>query len=43
MLAQLAAEGSTPMSGSPELAARYVALEQAKWGKLIRDAGIKAE
>ena len=43
MLTQLAAEGSAPMSGSPEQVARYLAQEQAKWGKLIRDAGIKPE
>lgn len=43
MIAQLAAEGSTPMSGSPERAAAYLKAEQAEWGKLIRDAGIKLE
>ena len=43
MIAQLAAEGSTPMSGSPEQVARYIKAEQAEWGKLIRDAGIKLE
>ena len=43
MIAQLAAEGSTPMSGSPEQVTRYIKAEQAEWGKLIRDAGIKLE
>jgi tripartite-type tricarboxylate transporter receptor subunit TctC len=43
VLTQLAAEGSAPMSGTPDQAARYLAQEQAKWGKLIRDAGIKPE
>ena len=43
MIAQLAAEGSTPMSGSPEQVAKYIKAEQAEWGKLIRDAGIKLE
>ena len=43
MIAQLAAEGSTPMSGSPEEVAKYLKAEQAEWGKLIRDAGIKLE
>ncbi|MDB5928358.1 MAG: Tripartite tricarboxylate transporter family receptor [Polaromonas sp.] len=43
MLAQLAAEGSTPMRGSPAQAAAYIKAEQAEWGKLIRDAGIKLE
>ncbi len=43
MVAQLAAEGSTPMSGSPAQVASYLKAEQAEWGKLIRDAGIKLE
>ena len=43
MIAQLAAEGSTPMSGSPEQVAACIKAEQATWGKLIRDAGIKLE
>jgi tripartite-type tricarboxylate transporter receptor subunit TctC len=43
MVAQLAAEGSTPMSGSPAQVAAYLKAEQAGWGKLIREAGIKLE
>lgn len=43
MIAQLAAEGSTLMSGSPEQVVAYIKAEQAEWGKLIRDAGIKLE
>nr|WP_084389497.1 tripartite tricarboxylate transporter substrate binding protein [Polaromonas jejuensis] len=43
MLAQLAAEGSTPMSGNPAQVAAYIKAEQAGWGKLIREAGIKQE
>jgi tripartite-type tricarboxylate transporter receptor subunit TctC len=43
MVAQLAAEGSTPMQGNPEQVLKYVRAEQAEWGKLIRDAGIKLE
>jgi tripartite-type tricarboxylate transporter receptor subunit TctC len=43
MLAQLAAEGSTPMGGSPEQVAKYIETEQAAWGKLIREAGIKPD
>jgi len=34
--------GAEPMSGSPEAAAAYIKAEQDKWGKVIRDAGIKA-
>jgi tripartite-type tricarboxylate transporter receptor subunit TctC len=43
MLAQLAAEGSAPLSGDPAQVARYLKSEQAQWGKLIREAGIKLE
>jgi tripartite-type tricarboxylate transporter receptor subunit TctC len=43
MLATLAAEGSTPMGGSPEQAAKYIKAEQALWATLIREAGIKVE
>lgn len=43
LLAKLAEEGSSPMSGSPEDAARYLKAEQAEWGALIREAGIKFE
>ncbi|MDW5441447.1 tripartite tricarboxylate transporter substrate binding protein [Polaromonas sp. SM01] len=43
MIAQLAAEGSAPLSGDPAQVARYLKAEQAEWGKLIRDAGIKLE
>lgn len=43
MLATLAAEGSTPMSGDPAQAASFIRLEQARWGSLIRESGIKVE
>lgn len=43
MAAQLAAEGSAPLSGDPAQVASYLKTEQAAWGKLIRDAGIKLE
>ncbi|MBC7730051.1 MAG: tripartite tricarboxylate transporter substrate binding protein [Microbacteriaceae bacterium] len=43
LIAQLAAEGSTPMTGSPESVARYIRSEQVEWGKLIREANIKPE
>lgn len=35
--------GAEPMGGSPEQAANYIRAEQDKWGKVIRDAGIKAQ
>jgi tripartite-type tricarboxylate transporter receptor subunit TctC len=41
MVAQLAAEGSTPMGGSAEKATQYVKAEQAEWAAVIREAGIK--
>lgn len=43
MIARLADEGSVPMSGSPEEVAKYIRAEQAEWGKLIREAGIRLE
>ena len=39
--AQMAAEGSTPLGGSLEKIAAYLKSEQAEWGDLIREAGIK--
>lgn len=35
--------GAEPMSGTPEQAAAYIRNEQEKWGRVIRDAGIKAQ
>jgi tripartite-type tricarboxylate transporter receptor subunit TctC len=35
--------GAEPMSGTPEQAATYIRDEQEKWGRVIRDAGIKAQ
>lgn len=43
LLKTLAAEGSTPMSGDPAQAASFIKAEQARWGSLVREAGIKAE
>jgi tripartite-type tricarboxylate transporter receptor subunit TctC len=43
MIATLAEEGSVPMSGSPEEVAKYIKTEQAEWGALIREAGIRFE
>jgi tripartite-type tricarboxylate transporter receptor subunit TctC len=35
--------GAEPMSGTPEQAAAYIQAEKDKWGKVIREAGIKAQ
>ena len=35
--------GAEPMGGTPEHAAAFIKAEQEKWGKVIRDVGIKAE
>jgi tripartite-type tricarboxylate transporter receptor subunit TctC len=43
LIAQLAAEGSSPMTGGPDAVLQYIRSEQTQWGKLIRDAGIKAD
>lgn len=43
LVATLEAEGSIPMHGTPEQAAKYIRAEQEKWGGLIREAGIKAD
>jgi tripartite-type tricarboxylate transporter receptor subunit TctC len=38
-----AAMGAEPGSGTPEQAAEFIRTEYARWGKVIREAGIKAE
>ena len=35
--------GAEPLSGTPERAAAFIKGEQEKWGKVIRDVGIKAD
>ncbi|MGH8700125.1 MAG: Bug family tripartite tricarboxylate transporter substrate binding protein [Burkholderiales bacterium] len=40
---RLLAQGAEPQPGSPEELRRYLAGEIEKWGKVIREAGIKAE
>jgi tripartite-type tricarboxylate transporter receptor subunit TctC len=40
---RLLAQGAEPQPGSPEDLRRYLANEIGKWGKVIREAGIKAE
>ena len=43
MRARLADLGGVPLAGSPEDFGKLIAAETAKWGKVIRAAGIKAE
>jgi tripartite-type tricarboxylate transporter receptor subunit TctC len=40
---RLAAMGGEPASGTPAQAAEFLRTEYERWGKVIRDAGIKAE
>src|SRR5688572_29704355 len=35
--------GAEPMGGTPEQASAYIRAEQEKWGKVIREAGIKVQ
>ncbi|MBS79150.1 tripartite tricarboxylate transporter substrate binding protein [Variovorax sp.] len=42
-IAQLQAEGSMPVGGSPEQAAQYVRAEHARWGAAVREAGVQPE
>lgn len=41
--ARLAAQGAIPVGGTPEEFTAFIKSETAKWGKVIRDAQIKAE
>jgi hypothetical protein len=43
MIEKLLAEGSKPMSGTPGQASQLFKSEQARWGKVIRDANIKLD
>jgi tripartite-type tricarboxylate transporter receptor subunit TctC len=40
---RLAAMGAEPASSTPEQAAEFLRMEFTRWGKVIREAGIKAE
>ena len=40
---RLLAQGAEPLPGPPEVLRNHLAGEIAKWGKVIREAGIKAE
>jgi tripartite-type tricarboxylate transporter receptor subunit TctC len=42
-IAKLLEEGSAPLGGSPERAARFIQGEQAKWGAAVRDAGVRLD
>jgi tripartite-type tricarboxylate transporter receptor subunit TctC len=42
-LAQLLAEGSVPMSGSPQQAAQVLKAEQQRWGAVVRDSNVKLD
>ena len=41
--AQLASDGAEPVAGTPEQYAAHLASEVQKWGKLIRERGIRAD
>jgi len=43
MRERFVAQGSEPFSGPPDDLRKYLANEISKWGKVIRDAGIKVE
>ena len=40
---RLLAQGAEPLPGPPDVLRKHLASEIAKWGKVIREAGIKAE
>jgi tripartite-type tricarboxylate transporter receptor subunit TctC len=42
-LARLLADGSRPIGGTPEDAVALLRAEHARWGALVRDAGIKLD
>jgi len=42
-IAQLAIEGSDPVANSPEQFGQYLRSEIDKWGKVIKQAGIRGE
>jgi tripartite-type tricarboxylate transporter receptor subunit TctC len=42
-IAQLLAEGSVPMSGSPQQVAKFLKSKQQRWGAAVRDADVKIE
>jgi tripartite-type tricarboxylate transporter receptor subunit TctC len=40
---RLAREGAVPMPSTPEEYAADIEAEEQKWGKIVRDAGVKGE
>lgn len=42
-LAQLLAEGSVPMSGSPQDASKYLKTEQQRWSAVVRESAVKVD
>lgn len=42
-LAALLADGSAPMGGTPEQFAQFLKAEHTRWGKVVREAGIKPD
>jgi tripartite-type tricarboxylate transporter receptor subunit TctC len=42
-IAALLADGSAPMGGTPEQSAQFLKAEHARWGAIVRDAGIKPD
>lgn len=43
VVAQLLAEGSVPMSGSPQQVAQFLRSEQLRWSAVVRDANVKLD
>jgi tripartite-type tricarboxylate transporter receptor subunit TctC len=41
IVAKFAELGAEPLGGTPEHAAAFIRVEQDKWGRIIREAGIK--
>ncbi|WP_066334690.1 Bug family tripartite tricarboxylate transporter substrate binding protein [Azohydromonas lata] len=41
--AKLQAEGSAPMTGTPQQLAQFLKTEHARWGDVVRSAGVKPE
>ena len=42
-IAQLLAEGSVPLTGSPQEVAQFLKSEQQRWGAVVRDANVKLD
>ena len=43
VIAKLDAEGNLPLGGTPDRFATLIKTEHAKWGAVVRDAGITPE